>query len=503
VAYVARISTDQDIYAVEVATGEKTRLTNTAYDETSPVWSPDGRSLFFSSNRYGHSFPEFTGKWDIYRLHLTPPPPTFDEDEFEALFREPDSERAMDEPVERRGGGSGTAAGTDEVTVTLELENIDRQTEQVANTLGSEREPLISPKDSDTVYFLSNLTGRSQLWKVTREDDRWGRYEEFAPSVSSPGNLQFDPTGRWLFYTSGGRLGRIDMNTGRGSGISFSTRIEVDKTDDYRQMLAELAYVLEYYYYDPGHHTADWRRVYEEYLPVLEQVREDTDFYEYANEMIGRLNSSHTGIRPPSGGFRGESSAHLGARLAVGERRITIEHIFRDGPLWAHRDRVAPGDELLAIDGEEVSVDRNIWPLLNGKLGRRVTLTIRSATADSEVVIPIEPISGGAESGLMQEEWIESCRERVREATGDRSAYIYMSAMGSGDLNRFLLELERDGVPREGLILDLRWNMGGNVHDRVLEALCRPVYAAACPRRRSPPSVSPTGRWCLSPTRSP
>jgi len=65
----------------------------------------------------------------------------------------------------------------------------------------------------------------------------------------------------------------------------------------------------------------------------------------------------------------------------------------------------------------------------------------------------------------------------VKQKTGDEVAYLYMRAMGMGDLTRFLLELERDAVPRKALILDLRFNNGGNVHDRVLEALMKPVYA--------------------------
>jgi tricorn protease len=56
-------------------------------------------------------------------------------------------------------------------------------------------------------------------------------------------------------------------------------------------------------------------------------------------------------------------------------------------------------------------------------------------------------------------------------------AYIYMRAMGASNLRRFLKELERDAVPRKGLILDLRYNFGGNVHDRVLQALMKPIYA--------------------------
>ena len=87
------------------------------------------------------------------------------------------------------------------------------------------------------------------------------------------------------------------------------------------------------------------------------------------------------------------------------------------------------------------------------------------------------PISDGAERNLVREAWIEGRKAYVKEKTGDRVAYLWMAAMGQGDLSRFLLELERDAVPREGLIMDVRWNMGGNVHDRVLDALTRPVYA--------------------------
>ena len=87
------------------------------------------------------------------------------------------------------------------------------------------------------------------------------------------------------------------------------------------------------------------------------------------------------------------------------------------------------------------------------------------------------PISNGAEKGLMREEWVESRQEIVKQKTDDRVAYMYMSAMGRGNLERFLKELERDAVPRKGLILDLRYNMGGNVHDRVLQALMQPKYA--------------------------
>ncbi|MFC1500725.1 hypothetical protein ACFL6T_06905, partial [Candidatus Zixiibacteriota bacterium] len=265
---VVRSGSNTDIYAVSVETGEKMALTNTAYDEGSPTWSSDGRSLFFASNRSGHSFPEFTGQADIYRLLLQPRTPEFDEDEFEALFA------AESEETE-----SPDRSLTEDVEVVLQLEDIDRQTERVASTLGSERSLVVPPKDPNTVYFVSNLTGRSHLWKSEFSNGRWGAYEAYVPSVANPGNLHFDTSGRYLYYSSSGRIGRIDTNTDRNSTISFSTRIEVDQTAEYAQMLSEVYYVLEHYYYDSQHHDVDWKATYEHFLPVLQQVREDQDFY--------------------------------------------------------------------------------------------------------------------------------------------------------------------------------------------------------------------------------
>jgi len=464
IAVVSQATGNSDIYAVDIETGEKTALTNTAYDENSPVWSPDGKTLFFSSNRFGHSFPEFSGKWDIYRVFLEPEIPEFDEDEFELLFAGERDEGKKDK--------------TEQVSINLNLEDIDRQTERVANTLGDERSAIIAPNDPKTVYFVSNMDGKRHLWKIGHKNGEWGNFEPFMPQIQNPAGLEFDTEGTYLYYISRGKIGKINIKTKKNESISFSTKIDVDKTADYEQMLGELYYILQHYYYDENHHNADWKKIYEQFRPVLRQVREDRDFYDYANEMIGHLNSSHTGMRPRSPIPVEKPSAHLGALWDFTGNSVTIEKIVNKGPLYAHRDSVAEGDELVEINGAPVNSSENIWKLLNGQMGRRVQALIKSSAKGRNVLVPLKPISNGNERNLIRDEWIESRREIVKNMTSDRAAYIYMQAMGRGDLEKFLVELERDAVPRDGLILDLRCNFGGNVHDRVLNALTKPKYAA-------------------------
>ncbi len=425
--------------------------------------------MLFSSNRFGHSFPEFTGKWDIYQVHFEPKKPEFKEDEFEKLFKTEDKEK-KEKPEKKE-------VEKEKVAVKFNLKDLDRQTETVTNTLGNDSPFILSPKDNETVYFRSNMDSKTHLWTTSLKEEDRRKYEPFVPQVQYPSSLQFDAKGKYIYYLSRGRIGRIDVNSKRSKTISFSTKIRVDKIADYEQALGELYYTLQHYFYDPEHHNVDWKGLYEHYRPVLQQVREDQDFYDYANEMIGHLNSSHTGISGPRSRRTEEPSAHVGAVWEFTDKKVTLKRIIKNGPLYDRKGGVTVGDELVAVNGKTVDAKKNIWTCFNGRLGKRVTLTFKSQKLKKNIEVSLEPISSGAENRLRLEEWIASRREVVKQKTGDKVAYIYMRAMGRGDLNRFLKELERDAVPREGLILDLRYNFGGNVHDRVLQALTKPVYA--------------------------
>jgi tricorn protease len=470
IAIVPQKNGNSNIVAVDVQSKKQYPLTNTAYNETGPLWSSDGKFLLFGSNRYGHSFPEFTGKWDIYQLHLEPKKAEFEEDKFEKLF-EPEEEGDKEKPKEKQGE-------KEKVEVKLNLKDLDRQTETVTDTTGDDNAYILSPKDNETVYFRSDMDGKVHLWTTSLKEKEREKYEPFLPQIEYPGSLQFDTDGKYLYYLSRGKIGQIDVNGKKNKTISFDTKIRVDKVADYEQALGELYYTLQYYYYDPELHNIDWKALYNHFRPVLQQVREDEDFYDYANEMIGYLNSSHTGIIGDPSEMRTEMpSAHVGAEWEFAANKVILKRVIKDGPLYDQMGDVAVGDELAAVNGKPVEITTNIWKSFNGLLEKRVTLTFMSRKLNKTVDVSVKPISSEEENRLLLIEWVESRREIVKQRTDDRVAYIYMRAMGGSNLRRFLKELERDAVPRKGLILDLRYNFGGNVHDRVLQALMKPIYA--------------------------
>lgn len=450
-----------DLVAVDRQSGKMTDLTNTAYEEGHPVWSPDGQFMLFTSNRSGHSFPEFTGDSDIYQLYLQPKKPEFEEDTFEKLFT-----AKTDTSKTRKTAPQ----------ILFKLDDLDRQTEIVASTASDENDFVLSPKDTSTVYFASNLDGKDHLWKTNLKTKNRGKFETYVPSVENPRQLQIDGKGKYLYYLSEGKIGRIDLDGAKSESVPFSTKIEINKASDYAQGLGELYYTLQHYYYDERHHEVDWTGIYQEFLPVMQQVRQDQDFYDFANLMIGHLNSSHTGINGPPPPKTADPSAHVGAVWQFEGKQVRLERLIKNGPLYAHRDSLVAGDQLLTVNGVPVSAEINIWKLFNGLLDKRVKLVFQKANGKA-VTVAVKPVSMEEEVNLLLEEWIASRKEWVKKRSDDQLAYVYMPAMGYNDLQRFLKEVERDAVPRKGLILDIRYNMGGNVHDRVLQALTKPLYA--------------------------
>jgi len=133
------------------------------------------------------------------------------------------------------------------------------------------------------------------------------------------------------------------------------------------------------------------------------------------------------------------------------------------------------GDFLLAIDGREVFATENLYAAFEGTAGKRIELTLSSlASGEEPRLVEVEPV--GSEFRLRFASWIEANRQRVDELSGGRLAYVYMPDTGAGGMNSF----DRDfysQLDKEGLVLDERYNGGGQVADYVIETLSRDVMS--------------------------
>ncbi|MFB3057800.1 MAG: S41 family peptidase, partial [Ignavibacteriaceae bacterium] len=237
------------------------------------------------------------------------------------------------------------------------------------------------------------------------------------------------------------------------------------------------------WFYDENMHGNDWNKMREKYEPLVEFVSHRTDLDYIFGELGGELSSGHVyvnwGDNPKveriDGGLLGceleadPSGYYKIIKIFKGEN---WHKNFRS-PLTEHGVNIKEGDYLLKIDGEEVTTKDNPYKFLEGKANKVITLLISSkpdySGAHQEKVKPIK-----RETNLRYLDWVESRREFVDKLSNGKIGYIHLPNTG-GPGNRELFKNFYPQTNKEALIIDVRYNGGGFIPDRMIELLDRPL----------------------------
>jgi tricorn protease len=242
-------------------------------------------------------------------------------------------------------------------------------------------------------------------------------------------------------------------------------------------------------FYDPEFHGVNWRAVKDKYEPLALAAYTDREFRTVVREMIGELSASHLGIYKYGGG--GVSTGMLG--IHHGEHHdgpgIHVRAVVPDGP--AERAGITAGEYIVSIDGARVRAGDNFYCLLEDTVGREILVEVAETPGGKGArEVEIKPVGGGAARRLVYEEQVRENRRKVGELSGDRLGYIHIPGMGSSNHREFEEDLFAQGKGKDGLIMDIRGNGGGSVHDRILRYLDRRQYGYTLARTR-PISYNP------------
>ena len=297
--------------------------------------------------------------------------------------------------------------------------------------------------------------------------------------------------------------------TDRKSGWLDLSRIKVaiEPPAEWAQMLRDAWRLQRDYFWTDDMSAVDWKMVYERYLPLVDRIASRSEFTDLLWEMQGELGTSHAYVQ--GGDYRMEPTNYqglLGADFsydaATDSYRVT--NILR-GDVWNERLssplsqpglNIQPGDRLVAVNRRKVSASLSPQALLVNQAGEEVLLTFIKEGKDENT----EPRTVSVktlyyEFGVRYRAWVEANRQRVHQATDGRVGYIHIPDMGGEGFAEFhrgyLAELER-----EGLIIDVRYNAGGNVSSLILEKLARKRIGYDVSRWQAPepyPRESPAG----------
>jgi tricorn protease len=253
---------------------------------------------------------------------------------------------------------------------------------------------------------------------------------------------------------------------------------------------------MKYRFYDPKLHGIDWEAARAKYEPLVAYVADRQELINLINEMIGELNASHTGAAAgPQRSEGGEGAAariqtvHLGIDLAPDPEsgRYKVTHVFEEGPADKDWIKVSKGDYLLSIDGQPISATDSLWKqLTNRRLNRKVKLTLNTIPREEgSWSVRYEPISWTNYGNLRYERWVNERRAKVDELSGGRLGYLHIKAMDQTSLRRFEKEL-RENRHKEALVIDQRFNGGGNIEQELLAILVQRPYQVWQPRGTEP-----------------
>ncbi len=332
---------------------------------------------------------------------------------------------------------------------------------------------------------------------------------------------------RRLRVLNAGEKPLTEIGTYRRTGWIDLHRIKVsiDPQSEWEQMFREAWRLQRDHFWTEDMSEIDWQMIYQRYFPMIERVSTRSEFSDLMWEMQGELGTSHAyeyggdyRSRPYyNQGFLGTTftwDATAGGYrigpLVMGDPWDTQS----TSPLSAPGIDIRPGDLLLAINGQRLDVATSPAQLLVNQAGQEVLLTLAprpeegkdeekpvEKSEETPLAVESEPtpedqpedqraeMAKGAVSEKYQlrstvvttlytempatyRAWIEANRRRVHEATNGRVGYIHIPDMGVAGYAEFhrgyLAETERDA-----LIVDVRYNAGGNVSQLLLEKLAR------------------------------
>ena len=278
------------------------------------------------------------------------------------------------------------------------------------------------------------------------------------------------------------------MKPGEGAVNISSLEVRVDPAAEWKQMYHEIWRIERAYFYDPHYHGVNTVEEEKRFEPYVDSIASRADLNYIFQEMltgfsVGHLRG-HGGAIPEAQRVPG---GLLGADYKIDNNRYCIAKIYTGGswspnvkaPLAQPGLNVHVGDCILAINGQNVTAATSIQEPLEGTAGHAVTVRIGSANGDGARDISVIPIPN--ELQLRNADWIESNRRKVDELSGGKLAYVYLPDTGAGgftNFNRYFMAQTN----KEGVVVDERYNGGGQVADYIVEVLGRHIEGYWSPR---------------------
>jgi tricorn protease len=498
IAFTERLdNANSAIFVFNTEENEKQQLTSGFYEDNFPVFSTDGKYLFYLTNRnmdaaysdLGDGTWIYPNSTQIAALSLTPENESVlapKNDEVEIKEDKEESEENGEENKENGESESENAENekdNEEEKTEIKFENAEARVEILPPDAGNIN--MLIPFEGKLVYLRRPNTGSGERSSSLHFFDLKEREEkEIIDNVSQ---VAATADGKSLIVSSQGKYGIIQPAPGQKIENPIPTdglEMELIPKEEWKQIFMDTWRRHRDFFYDPNMQGVDWEEMRDRYSKLLDDVRTRWDVTNLQLNLVAELSAGHTyAMGGDAESSPSRSNGFLGIDWELQNGKYRIKRIAKpaewDTEVRSPFDKpgveVNEGDYILSVNNVELDPEKDPYAAFEGLSGKTVSLEVSpTGQKDDAKNIVVKCLSRGEEANLRYLEWIENNRKMVDELSDGQLGYIYMSNTSS----RGQLELVRmfyGQLDKKGFILDERWNGGGQLADRFLELLQRPV----------------------------
>ncbi|MPZ19435.1 MAG: peptidase S41 [Luteitalea sp.] len=493
------------VFLYDTKTAQRHQVTSGYFQDSSPVFDPEGRYLYFFSNRHFEPvYSDFDNSWTYpnathivavpLRKDVPSPLAARNDAEGEDEAEEDDTDEKKKKEASEQDEADETESEQDEKDATDEKDEKPKPVE--IDIEGFEARAVVLPPKPGNYADLFAVNGKV----LYRRGPRTGSSDEKSPLVYFDLEEReektvladadgFEPTfdGKKLFVLHEKKYAMVELDEKQKFEKPMRTaemEAVIDPAAEWRQMFADTYRLERDFFYDPNMHGVDWAAARDRYAKLLDAAVTRWDVNFVLGEFIAELNASHTyrgGGDEQKAPTRGVGM--LGADWALENGAYRIAHIVSGGtwsadvrsPLAEPGVDVEQGDYVLAVNGSPLDTAKDPWAAFQGLANETVVLTVNEKpTVDRARRVVVKCLTD--ETELRFRAWVEERRQRVAEATKGRVGYVYVQSTGRDAQNELIRQFMA-AWRKDGLIIDERFNSGGQIPDRFVELLNRPILS--------------------------
>ena len=458
-------------------------ITSDRANSLQPEWSPDGKFIYFLSDRnfttivgspWGTRQPEpyFDASEKVYHIALQKGTPSPFRKENELTKKKSTNTKKEDD----KSNG---------VQVIIDKEGIIERIEEVPVKAGNYRGLAVSKK---AIYLMSSSTGVNastdlSVIKITNDDPK------LTTMVEGVKSFTLTADGNKLLVKKGNHYYMVNAGTGKISSLNDSKinlsgwKFSINPREEWKQLFTDAWRMERDYFYDKGMHGVNWQAMYNKYLPLVDRVTTRAELSDLIGRYVGELAALHTSVR--GGDVNSDNKninvASLGARFTRDEKKggFVVDYIYQSDPDYPNERSplnslyvdIKEGDVITSINGKDALDAVDIGELIRNQEGKQVLIGYkRGATPKEAIVTPIS-----SEYNLRYDDWEYTRRLRVEKESNNKIGYVHLQSMVSRDVNQWYGEFY-PVFNRQGLIVDVRHNNGGNIDSFILEKLLRKAW---------------------------